>query len=149
MSSLLRVENLSIRFAGQQEPVVKGVSFEIEPGTTLALVGESGSGKSVTALSLLKLLPEQTEYPAGEVYYQNKPLIGASERELRQLRGNRIGYIFQEPMTSLNPLHTLEKQIGETLRLHRGLSGSKARERALELLHLVGIAQPERRLKSY
>lgn len=149
MTSLLRVENLSIRFAGQREPVVKGVSFEIERGTTLALVGESGSGKSVTALSLLKLLPEQTEYPKGEVYYQDQALINASEKQLRQLRGNRISYIFQEPMTSLNPLHTLEKQIGETLRLHRGLSGSKARERALELLNLVGIPQPEQRLKSY
>ena len=149
MTSLLRVENLSIRFGASAEPVVKGVSFEIERGTTLALVGESGSGKSVTALALLKLLPEQTEYPQGEVYYRDQALIGATEGQLRKLRGNRIGYIFQEPMTSLNPLHTLEKQIGETLRLHRGLSGNKARDRALELLQLVGIPQPEQRLKSY
>ncbi|HSG03391.1 MAG TPA: ABC transporter ATP-binding protein [Marinobacterium sp.] len=149
MTSLLRVENLSVRFAGTTEPVVKGVSFEIEPGATLALVGESGSGKSVTALSLLKLLPEHTEYPEGEVYYRDQPLIKAKEPQLRQLRGNRISYIFQEPMTSLNPLHTLEKQIGETLRLHRGLSGIKARVRSLELLKLVGIPQPEQRLQSY
>lgn len=147
--ALLKVDNLHIRFAGQAEPVVKGVSFEIKPAETLALVGESGSGKSVTALSLLKLLPESTEYPEGEVRYHEQALVHATEPQLRKLRGNRISYIFQEPMTSLNPLHTLEKQIGETLRLHKGLSGNKARARALELLNLVGIPQAERRLSSY
>jgi len=146
---LLSVKHLSIHFAGQAEPTVKSVSFSIDAGETLALVGESGSGKSVTALGLLKLLPETADYPAGEVYYRDKSLLDASESQLRSLRGNKISYIFQEPMTSLNPLHSIEKQIGETLRLHRGLSGAKARLRALELLDLVGIPNPEHRLASY
>lgn len=148
-AELLRVENLSIHFAGQPEPTVKAVSFGINAGETLALVGESGSGKSVTALALLKLLPETADYPEGGVFYRDQSLVAASESQLRSLRGNKISYIFQEPMTSLNPLHSIEKQIGETLRLHRGLSGLKAREKALELLDLVGIPQPERRLASY
>ena len=148
-TALLSINNLQIGFAGQTESAVRDVSFSINPGETLALVGESGSGKSVTALSLLKLLPDSAEYRAGEVLYRDKALVRASEPELRALRGNRISYIFQEPMTSLNPLHTLEKQIGETLRLHRGLSGPRARARALELLNLVGIPDAQRRLGAY
>src|SRR6056300_881567 len=107
-TALLSINNLQIGFAGQTESAVRDVSFSINPGETLALVGESGSGKSVTALSLLKLLPDSAEYRAGEVLYRDKALVRASEPELRALRGNRISYIFQEPMTSLNPLHTLE-----------------------------------------
>jgi len=144
---LISVQNLSVRFGAENDPVVRRISFDIEPGKTLAIVGESGSGKSVTALSLLRLLPQaETD---GAVFYRGENLLQAQEKRLLQLRGNRVGMIFQEPMTSLNPLHTLEKQIGETLRLHRGLSLSACRQRALELLELVGIDHPEERLGQY
>jgi len=144
---LISVQNLSVRFGSSREAVVRNISFDIEPGKTLAIVGESGSGKSVTALSLLRLLPQaQTE---GAVLYQGENLLQAPEKRLLQLRGNRMGMIFQEPMTSLNPLHTLEKQIGETLHLHRGLSLPACRTRALELLELVGIDHPLERLGQY
>lgn len=144
---LISVQNLSVRFGSSREAVVRNISFDIEPGKTLAIVGESGSGKSVTALSLLRLLPQaQTE---GVVLYQDENLLQAPEKRLLQLRGNRVGMIFQEPMTSLNPLHTLEKQIGETLHLHRGLSLPACRKRTLELLDLVGIDHPQERLGQY
>lgn len=144
---LISVQNLSVRFGSSREAVVRNISFDIQPGKTLAIVGESGSGKSVTALSLLRLLPQaQTD---GAVLYQGENLLQAPEKRLLQLRGNRVGMIFQEPMTSLNPLHTLEKQIGETLHLHRGLNLSACRKRALELLELVGIDHPQDRLKQY
>ena len=147
---LISVRDLSVRFAGNPEPVVSHVSFDINAGETLAIVGESGSGKSVTALSLLKLLPaHQVEYPEGEVRYAGQNLLSAPESELRKVRGHKVGYVFQEPMTSLNPLHTLEKQISETLRLHLGLDRESCRNRAIELLELVGIDSPEERLSHY
>ncbi len=127
---------------------VKGVSFTVGRGETVALVGESGSGKSVTALSTVRLLGDTAEVE-GSVAYGGRELLGASERDLRRVRGNDISFIFQEPMTSLNPLHTLEKQLGESLLLHQGLTGDRARARILELLTRVGIREPESRLQAY
>ncbi|WP_299178461.1 ABC transporter ATP-binding protein [uncultured Neptuniibacter sp.] len=150
---LLSVHNLSVHFSqGEEEPVeaVKNISFEIGRGQTLALVGESGSGKSVSAMSVLKLLPyPKASHPTGEIFYDGNNLLNYTENQMRQLRGDKISVIFQEPMTSLNPLHTIQKQIGETLLLHRGLTGKQARSRILELLDLVGIPNPESRLNSY
>ncbi len=153
MTNLLSVRNLSVEFAGAGGHVaaVRGTSFDIAKGETLALVGESGSGKSVTALSVLQLLPYPlARHPAGSsVKFNGEELIGADKRVLRRVRGNEISMIFQEPMTSLNPLHTVEKQINETLFLHKGLSKSAARARTLELLNLVGIRDAEQRLSAY
>jgi len=149
---LLSVENLSVRFAQGEQVLdaVKGVSFEIEKGKTLAIVGESGSGKSVTALSILKLLPyPAASHPTGKIVFDGQDLLSISEKKLRGVRGNTISMIFQEPMTSLNPLHTVEQQIGEVLSLHRGMGHSAARARAVELLGLVGIDNPEQRLKAF
>ncbi len=151
--SLLSVKNLSVRFdQGDQPPVdaVKQISFEIPKGQTLALVGESGSGKSVSAMSVLRLLPyPKASHPQGEIHYDGQDLLQLTENQMRSLRGDKISVIFQEPMTSLNPLHTIRKQIGETLVLHRGMTGKAATKRILELLTLVGIPQPEKRLNSY
>ncbi len=152
MSPLLSVRELSVAFTqgGNTTTAVDRVSFDIAPGETLALVGESGSGKSVSALSILKLLPyPAASHPHGEILFEGKDLLKASEPELRAVRGNNITMIFQEPMTSLNPLHTIEQQIIEVLRLHKGLSGKAASERVLELLNQVGIQQPEKRLNAY
>ena len=150
---LLSVRNLSVRFdQGDSTPVdaVKSINFDIPRGQTLALVGESGSGKSVSAMSVLKLLPyPKASHPTGEILYEGKNLLELTESQMCQLRGDKISVIFQEPMTSLNPLHSIEKQIGETLLLHKGMNGKQARTRILELLHLVGIPEPEKRLKSY
>jgi len=149
---LIRIENLSVAFASEHEQVmaVRDVSFDIRPGETLALVGESGSGKSVTAHSILRLLPyPQAHHPSGRILYKGEDLLQASEKRLRQVRGNRISMIFQEPMSSLNPLHTVERQINEVLVLHKGLNKSAARERTLELLDLVGIPNPASRLGAY
>ena len=144
---LLVVNDLSVNFAGI--PAVKGISFSMGRGETMALVGESGSGKSVTALSILQLLPyPRATHPSGSITFDGTEMVGADERTLRQIRGNRISMIFQEPMTSLNPLHNIEKQIGEVLLLHKGLRGGKARARILELLDLVGIPDPSSRLKA-
>ena len=116
----------------------------------MALVGESGSGKSVSALSILKLLPYPTaSHPSGSIHFKGRELLDMSEREIRSIRGNDISIIFQEPMTSLNPLHTIESQIGEILQLHSGIRGAMARARTLELLTQVGIPEPETRLASY
>jgi microcin C transport system ATP-binding protein len=129
---------------------VQGVSLHIERGETLALVGESGSGKSVTALSILQLLPyPRARHPSGSIRLLGQELLGAPERVLQGVRGDRIGMVFQEPMTSLNPLHTIDKQIGETLYLHKGLTPKAARARILELLHLVGLPEAEQRLRAY
>ncbi|MGV8985478.1 MAG: ABC transporter ATP-binding protein [Cypionkella sp.] len=148
--SLLSVENLNVRFRqdGQLIHAVKGVSFTLEKGETLALVGESGSGKSVTALSTVSLLADNAEVQ-GSVLYDGQQMIGASEARLQKVRGNDISFIFQEPMTSLNPLHTIEAQITESLSLHQGLSGAPARARVLELLEKVGIRDAESRLPAY
>ncbi|TQV83248.1 ABC transporter ATP-binding protein [Denitrobaculum tricleocarpae] len=150
---LLSVRNLGVEFrgAGGATAAVRGTSFEIEKGKTLALVGESGSGKSVTALSILQLLPYPlAQHPAGSsVKFNGEELIGADKRALRRVRGNEISMIFQEPMTSLNPLHSVEKQINETLFLHKGMSKTAARNRTLELLELVGIRDAEQRLTAY
>jgi microcin C transport system ATP-binding protein len=149
---LLSVRDLSVAFhqGGTTSLAVDRVSFEIKPGEVLALVGESGSGKSVTANSILRLLPyPSASHPSGEILFGGQDLLKAPEQALRQVRGNEITMIFQEPMTSLNPLHTIEKQIGEILDLHQGISGQAARTRILELLNQVGIREPEKRLQAY
>jgi microcin C transport system ATP-binding protein len=153
--SLLEVGNLGVTFGGWRgaPPVeaVKGASFSLDRGETLALVGESGSGKSVTALSILQLLPypAASHPPGSSIRFAGEELIGAPQGRLREVRGNRIAMVFQEPMTSLNPLHTLEKQIAETLLIHKHMSGRAARARTLELLHLVGLRDAENRLDAY
>jgi microcin C transport system ATP-binding protein len=150
--NLLSVRNLAVSFrTGEADlQAVKGVSFDIAHGQTVALVGESGSGKSVTALSILKLLPyPMAHHPSGTVQLGETELLGADKRVLRSIRGNRISMIFQEPMSSLNPLHRVERQIGEVLALHQGLSRNAARRRTLELLEEVGISDPENRLQSF
>ncbi|WP_207864030.1 ABC transporter ATP-binding protein [Pseudomonas sp. 58(2021)] len=145
--NLIEIRDLRVAFAGHE--VVHGVNLDIRRGECLALVGESGSGKSVTAHSILRLLPGKTVSSTGSICYNGVDLLHASEQQLRGLRGNRIAMIFQEPMTSLNPLHTVEKQISEVLEIHKGLKGRAARQRTLELLELVGIRQPLQRLKAY
>jgi microcin C transport system ATP-binding protein len=149
---LLHVRDLSVAFhqPSGTSIAVDRISFEIKRGECVALVGESGSGKSVSALSILKLLPYPTaSHPSGSILFKGRELIDMSEREIRGIRGNDISIIFQEPMTSLNPLHTIESQIVEILQLHGGIRGSMARARTLELLTQVGIPDPESRLASY
>ncbi|MCB2130366.1 MAG: ABC transporter ATP-binding protein [Rhodobacteraceae bacterium] len=144
----IRDLRVSFRQDGRTIEAVKGVSFTVGKGETVALVGESGSGKSVTALSTVSLLGPNA-CVAGSARYRDREMIGADEATLRHVRGNDISFIFQEPMTSLNPLHTLERQIAESLVLHQGLSGDAVRARIVELLTKVGIDNPERRLKDY
>ena len=150
---LLKVEDLSVAFrqGGRETLAADRVSFDIKKGETLALVGESGSGKSVTALSILKLLPyPAASHPSGRVLFKGRDLIALSEREMQSVRGDDITMVFQEPMTSLNPLHTIERQIAEVLEIHRGLFGlNAARKRIIELLAEVGIPDPQSRLASY
>src|SRR5262249_50982770 len=149
---LLSIRDLSVAFGAgaRQTLAVDRVSFDIGQGETVALVGESGSGKSVTALSILKLLPyPSASHPSGTISFKGRDLLRMKEREMRRVRGDDITIVFQEPMTSLNPLHTIEKQIGEILLLHRGLTGSAARKRIVEMLTQVGIPDPQTRLKSY
>ncbi|WP_347311314.1 ABC transporter ATP-binding protein [Defluviimonas sp. SAOS-178_SWC] len=150
MSTVLDIRDLRVDFRqdGRIIHAVKGVSFSVGKGETVALVGESGSGKSVTALSTVALLGGNADV-AGSVTYLGREMIGAPEPVLRDVRGNDISFIFQEPMTSLNPLHTLEKQLSESLALHQDLSGEAARARIVELLEKVGIDAPERRLADY
>jgi microcin C transport system ATP-binding protein len=150
--TLLEVADLSVAFRqGSRDTLaVDRVSFEIKKGETVALVGESGSGKSVTALSVLKLLPyPSAHHPSGSIRFKGQELLDLPENRIRHVRGNDITIIFQEPMTSLNPLHTIEKQIGEILLLHQGLTGAAARTRTIELLTQVGIPEAETRLASY
>ena len=150
MNAVLEVSNLNIGFRqdGQEIAAVRGVSFTVNKGETVALVGESGSGKSVTALSTVGLLPDSARV-TGSVKYLGQEMIGATQAQLRRVRGNDISFIFQEPMTSLNPLHTIERQLAESLSLHQGLSGAAARARSLELLDKVGIREAESRLTAY
>jgi microcin C transport system ATP-binding protein len=149
---LLSVRDLSVAFrhGGRETLAVDRVSFDIGKGETMALVGESGSGKSVTALSILKLLPyPSARHPSGSIAFKGRDLLPLAERDMQRVRGDDITIIFQEPLSSLNPLHTIEKQIGEILLLHRGLTGAAARARTLEVLGQVGIPDPQSRLKSY
>ena len=149
---ILSIRDLSIAFGhGSREVLaVDHVSFDIRKGETLALVGESGSGKSITALSVMKLLPyPAAHHPSGSIKFQGRELLTMKEDQIRDVRGNDITIIFQEPMTSLNPLHTIEKQIREILMLHQGLTGHAARARIVELLSQVGIPDPAGRLGSY
>ncbi len=151
-NSLLEVRDLRVSFRAAQGQIeaVKGVSFSLDKGETLALVGESGSGKSVTALSILQLLPYPTAFhPSGSIRFGDMELMGARESQLRRIRGNRISMIFQEPLTALNPLHPVEKQIGEVLRIHKGMTKDAARKRTLELLDLVGIKNAAQRLSAF
>ncbi len=150
--TLVDVKNLKVAFrSGDTDSLaVKGVSFRVGEGETVALVGESGSGKSVSALSIMKLLPyPAASHPAGEIIFGGKDLLKASEKEMQKVRGDGISIIFQEPMTSLNPLHTIEKQVGEILRVHRGMDDTAVRTRVVELLGKVGIRDPEKRLPDF
>ena len=148
---LIDVKNLRVAFQSGQvtQDVVHGVDFDIKRGETVALVGESGSGKTVSALSIMGLLPSSASHPTGEIFYNGQDVLKLSERQLRGLRGDQISMIFQEPMSSLNPLHSIEKQVGEVLKLHRGMEGPALRARVLELLERVGIRDAEGRLKAY
>ncbi|UFZ06495.1 ABC transporter ATP-binding protein [Bradyrhizobium ontarionense] len=148
---LLEVENLQVHFRTPTgiNRAVDGVSFDVNPGETLAIVGESGCGKSVTSMSMMRLIPEPPGKIAGSIRLEGRELLKLSDREMRQLRGNDISMIFQEPMTSLNPVLTVGRQIGETLRLHQGLDQKQAEARAVEMLTLVGIPEPARRVREY
>ncbi|WP_210529358.1 ABC transporter ATP-binding protein [Rubellimicrobium arenae] len=147
---VLTVTDLHVHFAqdGGQVHAVRGVSFAVERGETVALVGESGSGKSVTALSTVQLLGDNARV-TGSIRYEGREMVGASERDLRRVRGNDISFIFQEPMTSLNPLHTIERQLRESIELHQGLRGEAVQARIIDLLTRVGIRDPETRLGAY
>ena len=148
--TLLEVRDLGITFRqdGRDIAAVKGVSYQVAQGETVALVGESGSGKSVTALATVGLLPDSARV-AGSIRFAGQEMVGADPKRLLKVRGNDVSFIFQEPMTSLNPLHPIERQLGEALQLHQGLTGAPARARMLELLNKVGIREPERRLGDY
>ncbi|MER8661114.1 ABC transporter ATP-binding protein [Mesorhizobium sp. M1148] len=149
---LLSVRDLSVAFTqgGNESTAVDHISFNLAKGETVALVGESGSGKSVSALSVLKLLPYPTaSHPSGKILFQGADLLAMNEKQLRSVRGNKITMIFQEPMTSLNPLHTIEQQIVEILALHQGMGDRQAKARTLALLNEVGIREPEKRLDAY
>jgi microcin C transport system ATP-binding protein len=151
-NNLVRVRDLSVDFtaAGNVNHAVRHVSFSIKKGETVALVGESGSGKSVSALSILRLLPyPAASHPSGEIYFEGRNLLKLDESDMRAMRGRRISIIFQEPMTSLNPLQTIDQQVGEVLRIHRGMDKQAERRRVLELLTRVGLRDPEKRMKSY
>ncbi len=150
-ANLIEIRDLAVEFShgDSSQRVVHEVSFDIPRGETLALVGESGSGKSVTAHSILRLLPYPlARHPSGRILYDGQDLLAANEKRMRQIRGNRIAMVFQEPMTSLNPLHTVGKQIGEVLALHKGMRGKAANQRTLELLELVGIPEPHTRIRA-
>ena len=151
MKNIIQVKNLHVGFVSQGKRInaVKGIDFSIPEGKTVALVGESGSGKSVTALSITKLLPYPNAYhDTGEVIFNNKNLLSFKEDEIRKIRGKYITSIFQEPMTSLNPLHTIEKQINEILMLHNSITYNEAKKKTIELLKQVGLESISKRLKS-
>jgi len=148
---LLEVENLQTHFRTPDgiNRAVDGVSFVVNEGETLAIVGESGCGKSVTAMSILRLIPEPPGKIAGSIKFMGKELLNMSDKEMRAIRGDAISMIFQEPMTSLNPVLKIRRQLSETLRLHQNITKEQASARSLELMNLVGIAEPERRLDEY
>ncbi len=150
--TLLEVKDLTVRFYTQDGVVhaVNGISYEVHEGETLAIVGESGSGKSVGVMSLIRLIPQPPgKITNGEVWFEGKNLLALSEEEIRHVRGNQIAIIFQDPMTSLNPVLTIGYQISEALQLHLGLSRSDAQQRAIELLSMVGIPDAEQRINDY
>src|SRR3954470_8453774 len=149
--ALLEVDNLQTHFRTPEgiNRAVDGVSFHVDEGETLAIVGESGCGKSVTSMSLMRLIPEPPGKIAGSVRFQGRDLLKLSEPEMRAIRGNDISMIFQEPMSSLNPVLNIGRQIGETLRMHQGLSARDAEAKAVEMLKLVGIPEPGRRVREY
>ena len=149
--ALLEVENLQTHFRAADgiNRAVDGLNFHVNERETVAIVGESGCGKSVTAMSILRLIPEPPGKIAGSIRFNGRDLLTLSDKEMRAIRGNEISMIFQEPMTSLNPVLTVGKQIGETLRLHQGMSSNQAEARAVEMLKLVGIPEPERRVREY
>jgi microcin C transport system ATP-binding protein len=149
---LLSVQDLSVAFrqSGKETLAVDRISFDVMKGETVAIVGESGSGKSVSALSIVRLLPyPAASHPSGRIMFNGRDMLTASDAELRKVRGNEITMVFQEPMTSLNPLHTIERQVGEILKIHKGMSDTAARARTIELLTEVGIADPASRLGAY
>ncbi len=148
---LLQIDQLQVHFRtpGGVVRSVNGISFDVNAGETVAIVGESGCGKSVTSMAVLRLVPTPPGRMAGRILFEGRDLLQASEDEMRGLRGNEISMIFQEPMTSLNPVLTIGQQIGETLQLHQGLDAAQAESRALEMLRLVGITAPQRRLREY
>src|SRR6185369_8098589 len=147
---LLEVTNLHVRLQTHRGPAyaVRDVSFSLEAGETLGLVGESGCGKSITVMALMGLLPENAEV-TGSIRFEDQELIGKTDREMCRIRGDRIGMIFQEPMTALNPVHTIGRQVAEPLRLHRGMSAAAARKEAIALLDRVGIPDAARRVDAY
>ncbi|PTM59054.1 ABC transporter ATP-binding protein [Desmospora activa] len=148
---LLEVKDLQVRFqtdAGMI-PSVRDCSFTVNPGEIVAIVGESGCGKSVTSLSIMGLLPDYGQVAAGEIFFDDRDLLKLSKKERRKLRGNEIAMIFQEPMTSLNPVFTIGNQIGEVIRLHQGLDQTRTREKSIEMLNRVGIPHPERVIRQF
>ncbi len=150
--TLVKIDDLSVTFGTGERAVeaVRHVTFDIGEGETVAMVGESGSGKTVTALSIIRLLPYPlARHPSGSITFRGQEIVGAAPSVMQKIRGDRIAIIFQEPQTSLNPLHTIEKQLGEILAVHKGLNAAQARPRIIELLHQVGLAEAESRLKSY
>ncbi|MGC1269848.1 MAG: ABC transporter ATP-binding protein [Croceibacterium sp.] len=152
MEPLLQVRDLDVSFRseGREVKAVRGVSFDLAKGETVALVGESGSGKSTTAMSVLQLLAPSAFHPGGSILFDGQQIVGAAERTMQSLRGGRIALIPQEPLTSLNPLHRVERQVAEAMRLHRpGIGRAECRERVLDLLKLVGVRDPARRMRSY
>ena len=149
--ALLEVRDLRTSFftpAGEVK-AVNGVSFNLDSGKVLGIVGESGSGKSVTAYSILQILTHPGRIVGGSIKFKGQELVGLPDSEMRKIRGNRISIIFQDPMTSLNPVYTVGNQLVEAIKLHTGRNGAQARDRAAELLSLVGINEPEKRLKQY
>ena len=151
MSQLLEIEHLNIRFVngGKETEVVSDLSLSLDRRETLGIVGESGSGKSVTSLSIMRLHPDETTRIKGAIRFEDKDLLALSEREMQDIRGNKIAMIFQEPMTSLNPIHTVGKQIAESVLLHSKATKKEAMARARQLLELCGIPDPDQRMKEY